>query len=85
MLIGRFGSYGGRFVPETLMFALDELSRVYEEAANDPVFQAEFKRLLHDFVIRPNRLYYAERLTQHAGARIFLAWRRLGPTGIQDQ
>ena len=79
---GRFGPYGGRFVPETLMFALDELDSAYREAKADPAFQREFHRLLNDYVGRPSRLYFAERLTKEAGgARIFLKREDLNHTG----
>jgi tryptophan synthase beta chain len=79
---GRFGQYGGRFVPETLMFALDQLDRAYQEAKADPDFVAEFHRLMNDYVGRPSRLYYADRLTTEAGgARIFLKREDLNHTG----
>src|SRR5205823_258324 len=79
---GRFGPYGGRFVPETLMFALDQLAVAYEEAKQDPGFQTEFRKRLHDYVGRPSRLYFAERLTREAGgARIFLKREDLNHTG----
>jgi tryptophan synthase beta chain len=79
---GRFGPYGGRYVPETLMAALDQLDRAYREAKDDPAFQAEFRRLLHDYVGRPSRLYFAERLTKEAGgARIYLKREDLNHTG----
>lgn len=79
---GRFGPYGGRFVPETLMFALEQLDRAYREAKNDPAFRAEFTRLLNEYVGRPSRLYFAERLTKEAGgARIYLKREDLNHTG----
>jgi tryptophan synthase beta chain len=79
---GRFGPYGGRFVPETLIFALDQLAAAYEEAKHDPAFQAEFRRLLNEYVGRPSRLYFAERLTKEAGgARIYLKREDLNHTG----
>jgi tryptophan synthase beta chain len=79
---GRFGAYGGRFVPETLMFALDQLDRAYREATADPAFLAEFDRRLQEYVGRPSRLYFAERLTQEAGgARIYLKREDLNHTG----
>jgi tryptophan synthase beta chain len=53
---GRFGAFGGRFVPETLMFALEQLDNAYRAAKNDPAFNAEFHRLLNDYVGRPSRL-----------------------------
>ena len=70
---GRFGRYGGRYVPETLIPALDELERAYAAAKADPAFLAELSRLHRDFVGRPSGLYLAERLTAHAGgAKIYL-------------
>jgi len=81
-LRGRFGPYGGRFVPETLMFALEQLDKAYREAKVDPAFQTEFHRLLNEYVGRPSRLYFAERLTKEAGgARIFLKREDLNHTG----
>jgi tryptophan synthase beta chain len=79
---GRFGPYGGRYVPETLMFALDQLDAAYREAQADPAFTAEFTRLLQEYVGRPSRLYFAERLTKEAGgARIYLKREDLNHTG----
>src|SRR5436190_359863 len=79
---GRFGPYGGRFVPETLMFALEQLDSAYRQAKADPAFQAEFTRLMNEYVGRPSRLYFAERLTKEAGgARIFLKREDLNHTG----
>ena len=60
---GRFGRFGGRFVPETLMPALEELETAYEDAKKDPLFQVELDGLLKDFVGRPTPLYFAERLS----------------------
>jgi tryptophan synthase beta chain len=80
--VGRFGKYGGRFVPETLVFALDELDRSFRTAWNDPAFRGEFHRLLNEYVGRPSRLYFAERLTRLAcGARIYLKREDLNHTG----
>ncbi|MSR30439.1 MAG: tryptophan synthase subunit beta [Gemmataceae bacterium] len=79
---GRFGPYGGRFVPETLMAALHELTCEYEKARQDPAFQKEFQRYLHEYVGRPSLLYFASRLTQEAGgARIFLKREDMNHTG----
>jgi tryptophan synthase beta chain len=79
---GRFGPYGGRYVPETLMFAIEQLTAAYEQAKNDREFQDEFRRILHDYVGRPSRLYLAERLTREAGgARIYLKREDLNHTG----
>ncbi len=79
---GRFGPYGGRYVPETLMFALEQLETAYNEAKNDAGFLAEYRRLLSEYVGRPSRLYFAERLTKEAGgARIYLKREDLNHTG----
>ena len=70
---GHFGSYGGVYVPETLMTALQDLEKAYLEAKADPEFQAEFQHHLKEFAGRPTELYYAERLTEHCGgAKIYL-------------
>ncbi|HEX9000040.1 MAG TPA: tryptophan synthase subunit beta [Blastocatellia bacterium] len=79
---GHFGDYGGSFVPETLMYALDELKSAYAVAKDDPAFQEEFHRLLRDFVGRPTPITYAERLTKHlGGAQIYLKREDLNHTG----
>ncbi len=79
---GRFGEFGRRFVPETLMQALDQLSAEYAKAQNDPEFHRELNGLLATFVGRPNPLYFAERLTQHlGGAKIYLKREDLNHTG----
>lgn len=79
---GHFGAYGGSFVPETLMYALDELKTAYAVAKDDPVFQEEFHRLLKDFVGRPSPITFAERLTKHlGGAQIYLKREDLNHTG----
>ena len=79
---GRFGDFGGQYVPETLMAALDELTRAFLEAKEDPAFQEELSRYLRDFAGRPTALYFAERLTARAGgARIFLKREDLAHTG----
>ncbi|MDT4987773.1 MAG: tryptophan synthase beta chain [Micromonosporaceae bacterium] len=80
-LTGHFGRYGGRFVPEALIAALDELDRVYRHAQVDEAFQAEFGRLLRDYVGCPSLLYSADRLSAVAGARIFLKREDLNHTG----
>ena len=80
--LGRFGEFGGRFVAETLMHALDELTRLYESVAADADFQATLKAELKSFVGRPTPLYRADRLTAHAGgARIYLKREDLNHTG----
>ena len=81
-LNGRFGPYGGRFVPETLMFALRQLTEHYEQARGDAEFQKQFVYYLKQYVGRPSPLYFAERLTKEAGgARIFLKREDLNHTG----
>jgi tryptophan synthase beta chain len=77
----RFGRYGGRFVPETLIAALDELSAAWAEAREDGGFQSELGRLLRDFVGRPTPLYLAERLSERAGRRVYLKREDLAHTG----
>ncbi len=80
--LGRFGPYGRRFVPETLMHALDQLTEEYERAKADPAFHKQLEGLLHTYVGRPSPLYFAERLTEKAGgARIFLKREDLNHTG----
>lgn len=79
---GHFGSYGGRFVPETLMRPLEELIAAYESAWRDAGFRAELERLLKDYVGRPTPLMFAARLTKHlGGARIYLKREDLCHTG----
>jgi len=79
---GRYGPYGGRYVPETLMAPLEELERAYEQARTDRVFQAELDTLLHDFAGRPTPLQFASRLTEHlGGARIYIKREDLLHTG----
>ena len=84
---GRFGVYGGRYVPETLMAALEELEREYEKAKRDPKFQRRLDELLRTYAGRPTALSFARRLTREIGrgkdlfeARRFAAYR-----GAQDQ
>ncbi len=79
---GRFGAYGGRFVPETLTRALDELTQQYDEACRDESFQAELEELFGHYVGRPSPLYHAERLTKRCGgAQIYLKREDLNHTG----
>ena len=79
---GHWGRYGGRFVPETLMAPLEELTEAYNEARDDESFQKEFSSLLLDYSGRPTPLFYASRLTEHArGARIYLKREDLSHTG----
>ncbi len=79
---GRFGPYGGRYVPETLMVPLFELERAYEAAKTDPKFQAQFADLLKNFAGRPTPLQFASRLTSHLGGpRIYIKREDLLHTG----
>jgi tryptophan synthase beta chain len=79
---GRFGAYGGRYVPETLMAALEELEQAYALAKEDPTFQAELDDLLHNYCGRPTPLYFAKRLTEQCGgAKIYLKREDLLHTG----
>jgi tryptophan synthase beta chain len=79
---GRFGSFGGRYVPETLTRALDELTAEYAKAQADPEFQAELDDLFQNFVGRPSPLYFAKRLTERCkGAQIWLKREDLNHTG----
>ncbi|CAM3775504.1 tryptophan synthase subunit beta [Cohnella lubricantis] len=79
---GRFGPFGGRYVPETLMNALIELEEAYNRYKDDPEFQEELRYLLKQYAGRPSPLYYAERLTKHlGGAKIYLKREDLNHTG----
>lgn len=85
--LGRFGKFGGKYVPETLMPALSELEAAYEQYRNDAGFQEELQGLLKDYVGRPSPLYFAERLTKHyarpdgTGPQIYLKREDLNHTG----
>ncbi len=85
--LGRFGQFGGKYVPETLMPALAELEQAFQRYFKDEAFQEEFQGLLRDYVGRPNPLYFAERLTQHyarpdgTGPQIYLKREDLNHTG----
>jgi len=79
---GHFGPFGGKYVIETLMPALDSLERLYEEVRNDPKFQSDLKYYLKEYVGRPTPLFFAERLTKHlGGAKIYLKREDLNHTG----
>jgi len=78
---GRFGPFGGRFVPETLMTALDELKNAYLQADDDPEFQRELAGLLRDFAGRPTPLYFAAKLSERWGVRLYLKREDLAHTG----
>ncbi|MFN5805693.1 MAG: tryptophan synthase subunit beta, partial [Opitutia bacterium] len=70
---GRFGKFGGLYVPETLMTPLLDLAAAYEEARKDPQFQRQFADMLRDYAGRPTGLYFAESLTRHlGGAKVYL-------------
>ncbi len=85
--LGRFGQFGGKYVPETLMPALFELEAAYKKYSQDPTFQEELQQLLRDYVGRPSPLYFAERLTAHyarpdgTGPQIYLKREDLNHTG----
>ena len=79
---GRFGPWGGRYVPETLMAALEEIEREYEKAKRDPKFKHRFEELLRTYAGRPTPLFYAQRLTKKlGGAKIYLKREDLLHTG----
>ena len=78
---GRFGAFGGRYVPETLIPALDELERAYDTARADPIFEADVEHLLSTYVGRPSPLSDAPRLSEHVGARVWLKREDLNHTG----
>jgi tryptophan synthase beta chain len=78
---GHFGPYGGRFVPETLIFACDQLAAEYARARSDPAFQAELDDTLRGFAGRPSPLFEARRLSEAAGCRVFLKREDLLHTG----
>ncbi|NTW05733.1 MAG: tryptophan synthase subunit beta [Peptococcaceae bacterium] len=79
---GYFGAFGGKFVPETLMPALEELEKNYLESIGDKEFQNEFKKMLKEYVGRPSGLYFAQRLTDYCGgAKIYLKREDLNHTG----
>jgi tryptophan synthase beta chain len=79
---GHWGRYGGRYVPETLMAPLEELTEAFDAARDDASFQREFEALLRDFSGRPTPLFQAARLTEHAGgARLYLKREDLSHTG----
>jgi tryptophan synthase beta chain len=79
---GRFGIYGGQYIPETLMNAVIELEEAYNHYKNDPAFQSELTELLNNYAGRPSRLYYAEKMTRKlGGAKIYLKREDLNHTG----
>ena len=79
---GRYGRFGGRYVPETLIPALEELRIAYEDAKTDPAFLEELQTILREYVGRPSRLYFAKNLTERlGGAKIYLKREDLNHTG----
>ena len=79
---GKFGAYGGRFVPETLMGALEDLTAAYQEAKSDERFQTDLTDLLSNYVGRPTPLYYSKALSSHwGGPKIYLKREDLAHTG----
>jgi len=79
---GYFGDmWGGRFMPEALVSALDELTDAWREAMADAAFVAEFERVLRDYAGTPSRLYHAERLSETVGARVVLVGEALVKDG----
>jgi tryptophan synthase beta chain len=79
---GRYGDFGGKFIPETLMPALAELEEAYEDAKADPAFQETYANYSRDYVGRPTSLYFAKRLTEHwGGAKVYFKREDLNHTG----
>ena len=79
---GKFGPFGGQYVPETLMNAVHEVEAAYEKYSKDPQFQAELTDLLNNYAGRPSLLYYAEKMTNDlGGAKIYLKREDLNHTG----
>ena len=80
--VGRYGIFGGQYVPETVMNAVHELEAAYEEAKADPTFWEEYRTLCRDYANRPSLLYYAERMTKDlGGCKIYLKREDLNHTG----
>ena len=79
---GRFGEFGGQYIPETLMNEIHRLEKAYMHYKDDPEFQSELSKLLYEYANRPSRLYYAERMTKDlGGAKIYLKREDLNHTG----
>lgn len=79
---GRFGNYGGQYIPETLMSAVQELEEAYKKYSKDPEFNRELDDLLKSYAGRPSLLYYAEKMTNDlGGAKIYLKREDLNHTG----
>ena len=82
---GRYGNYGGQYIPETLMNAVLELEEAYGKYSKDPEFNKELDDLLKNYAGRPSLLYYAEKMTKDlGGAKIYLKREDLNHTGSQD-
>ena len=80
--IGRFGEFGGQYVPETVMNAVHELEEAYDKYKNDPQFQKELADLYRDYANRPSMLYYAQHMTEDlGGAKIYIKREDLNHTG----
>ena len=80
--VGRYGEFGGQYVPETLMNAVHELEAAYAKYSKDPEFNAELQRLYHEYANRPSMLYYAKRMTEDlGGAKIYIKREDLNHTG----
>lgn len=80
--VGRFGIFGGQYVPETVMNAVHELEEAYDKYGNDPEFLEEYRTLLRDYAGRPSMLYYADRMTKDlGGCKIYLKREDLNHTG----
>ncbi|MEC1668644.1 tryptophan synthase subunit beta [Bacillus mojavensis] len=80
--IGRYGDFGGKFVPETLMQPLEEIEKAFKEIKDDPAFREEYQKLLAEYSGRPTALTYADRVTEHlGGAKIYLKREDLNHTG----
>lgn len=80
--IGRYGDFGGKFVPETLMQPLDEIQTAFKQIKDDPAFREEYYKLLKDYSGRPTALTYADRVTEYlGGAKIYLKREDLNHTG----
>lgn len=80
--IGRFGEFGGQYIPETVMTAVHELEKAYDKYKDDPEFNKELKELYHNYAGRPSMLYYAEKMTKDlGGAKIYIKREDLNHTG----
>lgn len=77
--IGRFGEYGGQYVPEIVMNAVNELNEAYETYKNDPEFLAQLRQLYRDYANRPSLLYYAEKMTKILEGKSIFKTRRFEP------